>query len=63
VSERKHRLPRQCGRPTYVLELRAEPGINAIHALRPVLKNMLRRYGLRCLSAYEINEEKGGGGQ
>jgi hypothetical protein len=53
-----HRDPRSCDRPTYALRLRAEPGVNAIHALRAVLKNMLRRYGLRCLSAYE---EKGGG--
>jgi hypothetical protein len=54
------RDPRPCGRPTYALKLRAEPGVDAIHALRAVLKNMLRRYGLRCLSAYE---EKSGGGQ
>jgi len=57
------RDPQPCGRPTYALKLRAEPGVDAIHALRAVLKTMLRRYGLRCLSAYEINEEKSGGGQ
>jgi len=62
-QDKLHRDPRPCGRPTYGLKLRAEPGVNAIHALRAVLKNMLRRYGLRCLSAYEINEEKSGDGQ
>jgi len=65
ISHQNHRQdklhcdPRSCGRPTYALRLRAEPGINAIHALRAVLKTMLRRYGLRCLSAYE---EKSGDG-
>ena len=53
-----HRDPRPCGRPTYALRLRAEPGVDAVRALRAALKNMLRRYGLRCLSAHE---EKGGG--
>ena len=45
-------------RPTYALRLRAEPGVDAIRALRAVLKILLRRHGLRCVSAYE---EKGGG--
>jgi hypothetical protein len=53
-----HHDPRSCGRPTYALRLRAEPGVDAVRALRAALKNMLRRYGLRCLSAHE---EKGGG--
>jgi hypothetical protein len=63
ISDQNHRQdklhdPPPCGRPTYALKLRAEPGVNAIHALRAVLKTMLRRYGLRCISA---NEEKSGG--
>jgi len=53
-----HPHHRQDPRPTYALTLRAEPGVDAVRALRAVLKNMLRRYGLRCLSAHE---EKGGG--
>jgi len=57
-QDQLHRGPRVCNRPTYALRLRAEPGVDAIHALRAVLKTMLRRYGLRCLSAHE---EKGGG--
>jgi hypothetical protein len=58
-QDKPHRDPRPCGRPTYALKLRAEPGVDTIHALRAVLKNMLRRYGLLCLSAYE---EKSGDG-
>jgi hypothetical protein len=51
--------PQRAHSPTYALELRAEPGVNAIHALRAVLKNMLRRYGLRCISAHEIKDGDG----
>jgi len=47
------RDPRGCGRPTFALRLRAEPGVDAVRALRAVLKRMLRTYGLRCLSAHE----------
>jgi len=39
-------------RPTFVIELRPEPGIDdPIRALRAALKNLLRRHGLRCVSA------------
>jgi hypothetical protein len=41
-------------RPTYVLRLRAAPGIDAIKTLRALLKTALRRDGLQCL---EIREE------
>jgi hypothetical protein len=43
-------------RPTYLLELRAEPGVDAVLALRALLKVTLRRYGLRCISATEDNK-------
>jgi hypothetical protein len=59
-QDKVDRGPRPSERPTYALELRAEPGVDAVRALRAVLKNMLRRYGLRCISAYE---EKSGGGE
>lgn len=36
-------------RPIYKLSLRAEPGIDAIRALRWVLKSLLRQYGMRCV--------------
>jgi len=41
---------RDVGRPIYVLQIRAEPGIDGIRALRAFLKIMLRQFGLRCLS-------------
>jgi hypothetical protein len=37
----------------YVLKLRALPGVDAIRALRHVLKRLLRQYGLRCVSVSE----------
>jgi hypothetical protein len=43
-------------RPTYVLQLRPEPGVDPVRALRAVLKVALRRYGLRCVSAHKNTE-------
>jgi hypothetical protein len=37
----------------YVLKLRPLPGVDAIRALRWVLKGLLRRHGLRCVSVEE----------
>ncbi len=37
-------------RQVYTLRIRAEPGTDEIHALRALLKAMLRRFGFRCLS-------------
>ena len=45
-------------RPTFTITLRPEPGVDPIHALRAVLKSLLRRYGLRCISAHENTEEQ-----
>ena len=42
-------------RPIFVVRLRAEQGIDGIRALRAVLKSLLRRHGLRCLSAREAD--------
>jgi hypothetical protein len=39
--------------PTYVLELRAAPGTNAMRALRSLLRTALRRHGLKCVAAHE----------
>ena len=44
-------------RPVYVIELRPEPGIDPIPALRGLLKVTLRRFGMRCISARENIEE------
>jgi len=39
-------------RPTFVIELRPEPGvIEPVRALRVALKELLRRHGLRCINA------------
>jgi len=47
-------------RPTFTLELRPEPGVDPVLALRALLKVTLRRFGLRCISA---NESSSGGEQ
>jgi hypothetical protein len=36
-------------RPTFVLELRPEPGADPVLALRAMLKVTLRRFGMRCI--------------
>ena len=40
-------------RPVFVARFRALPDVDAIHALRLMLKGALRLYGLRCLSLEE----------
>jgi hypothetical protein len=45
-------------RPTFVLELRPEPGIDPVLALRALLKVTRRRFGLRCISAHESSAEE-----
>jgi hypothetical protein len=44
-------------RPVFVLELRPEPGVDPVLALRALLKVTLRRFGMRCISARENIEE------
>jgi hypothetical protein len=39
--------------PRFVLTLQALPGVDAIEALRWVLKRLLRQHGFRCLSLHE----------
>jgi len=41
-------------RPVFVLRLEAEPGRHTMHALRALLKTLLRRHRLKCL---EVKEE------
>jgi hypothetical protein len=41
-------------RPTFIIELRPEPGVNPIRALRLLLKTASRRYGLRCVNAKDV---------
>jgi hypothetical protein len=44
-------------RPTFILELRAEPGVDSVRTLRAVLKRLLRNYGLRAVSVFPSNGE------
>jgi hypothetical protein len=44
-------------RPVFVLQLRPEPGVDAIRALRAALKRLLRDHGLRCISATESSSK------
>jgi hypothetical protein len=43
-------------RPVFALKFRAEPGIDAIKALRTLLKVSLRRFGLRAVDAVEVQD-------
>jgi hypothetical protein len=38
----------------FLITLRAADDATAIHALRALLKILLRRYGFKCLDAHEI---------
>jgi hypothetical protein len=51
ARRRRHR-PEQ--RPTFVLTLRPEPGVDGTRALRRFLKVALRSFRLRCISANEV---------
>ena len=44
-------------RPVYVLQVRAEPGVDATRALRAWLKIGLRMFGLRCLEVQESERQ------
>jgi hypothetical protein len=50
--------PAEKDRPVFVITLRPEPGIDPVLALRALLKVTLRRFGLRCISAHENQEEQ-----
>jgi hypothetical protein len=40
--------------PVFTIRLRPiQPDCNGIHGLRAILKHLLRRYGFRCIAAYE----------
>jgi hypothetical protein len=50
-------------RPTFIIELRPEPGVDPIRALRLLLKAASRRYGLRCVNALAHAETTKGSSQ
>jgi hypothetical protein len=43
---------------TYVLRLRAQPGAAGIRSLRWVLKVLLRKFKLRCVSIEELTTKE-----
>jgi hypothetical protein len=45
-------------RPIFVLRLRPEKGIDPIRALRNVLKELLRRHGMKCTSVDQIGTKE-----
>jgi len=38
-------------RPIFIVHLQPEVGVDPVRALRAALKELLRRHGLRCVSA------------
>ena len=46
----------------FVLRLRPEPGVDAMHALRTALKFLLRRCGLRVISIDAIGQQENNNG-
>lgn len=49
-ADRTTRSPRpQANRPVFVIELRAEPGIEPLMALRAALRRLIRDHGLKCV--------------
>jgi hypothetical protein len=42
----------------YIITLEPKAGIDAIKALRWVLKRLLRQHGLKCVSVYEEHEDR-----
>jgi len=56
ILEREAVAPKRAtDRPTFTLELRPEPGVNGIQALRGALKLILRRFGLRAVSVRRLD--------
>jgi len=54
VSSAAHFPPPAKARPTFTLELRPEPGVDPVLALRALLKVTLVRFGLRCISVRSV---------
>jgi len=52
--------PSAKSRPIFILEFRAQPGIDAIRAVKALLKFSLRRFGLKAVSVSERQPERGG---
>jgi hypothetical protein len=58
-NTRCHHLAQQPAQiVTFVVRLRATPGTNGVRALRGLLKISLARFGLRCVSAVQLQERQ-----
>ena len=44
-------------RPTYIVRFRPEPNVDAVRALRNLLRVALRRFGLRVVGIVEASSE------
>jgi hypothetical protein len=44
--------------PIFALKIQGRPGAAGIHALRAVLKVLLRRYQFRCLDCHELKPKE-----
>jgi hypothetical protein len=44
-------------RPIFTLRIEGAPGAEGIHALRALLKVLLRKYGFKCLDAREVLDQ------
>jgi hypothetical protein len=49
--------PPAADRPTFIIRLRAQPGVDPIRALRQALKVLLRRFGLRVISIEQERDD------
>jgi hypothetical protein len=54
VIARRRARPEQ--RSVFVLTIQGQAGRTRIHALRALLKILLRRYGFKCLDAREVRQ-------
>jgi hypothetical protein len=52
--------PSAKSRPSYILEFRPLPNVDAIRSIRALLKLSLRRFGLKAVSVSERQPERGG---
>jgi hypothetical protein len=46
----------QAERPTYVVRLQAQAGVDAVRGLRWILKVSLRQFGLKCIDIHVEDE-------
>ena len=52
----RHRRARPEQRSVFVMTIQGQAGRTSIHALRALLKILLRRHGFKCLDAREVRQ-------